>query len=319
MKTEQLVKNVTPDKSELELINSYTRKPLCEDEVYVFSVVLCDNEIDRDFERFTVEALEKLSQLFVGKTGIFDHNPTAANQSARVISCKVEAVAGKKNSLGDDYFRLVARAYMPISDSNKALRESIDSGIVREVSVGCSVEKTLCSICGEDINSHKCPHVKGETYNSALCYGELINPIDAYEFSFVAVPAQKGAGVIKSFGKEKSMTDILKSIEKNEAVTLTKADSKKLNEYIEGLKKQAADGAVYRNNLIKDVLKYSSISEPEISRGTMESVVKALSVEELGELRKVYKSKAQKKLPPVVQLFPQKSETKSEKNTEFKI
>ena len=319
MKKEQLLKNVAPDKNELDLINSYARKPLTEDEVYVFSVVLCDNEVDRDYERFTVEALEKLSELFVGKTGIFDHNPSASNQSARIISCKVEAVAGKKNSLGDDYFRLVARAYMPVNDGNKRLRESIDSGITREVSVGCSVEKTLCSICGEDINSHKCPHVKGEIYNSSLCYGELINPTDAYEFSFVAVPAQKGAGVIKAFGKEKPMTDILKCIEKNEAVTLTKDDSRHLNEYIEGLRKQAADGALYRNSLISDVMKFSAISEPEISRGTMESVVKALSVEELSELRKVYKNKAQKKLPPVVQLFPQKSDTKTDKNTEFKI
>lgn len=319
MKTEQILKNVSPDKNELELINAYTRKPLTDDEVYVFSVVLCDNEIDRDYERFTVESLEKLSELFVGKTGIFDHNPTASNQSARVISCKVESAAGKKNSLGDDYFRLVARAYMPITDGNKQLRESIDSGITREVSVGCAVEKTLCSICGEDINSHKCPHVKGEYYNSQLCYGELTNPTDAYEFSFVAVPAQKGAGVIKTFRKERPMTDILKSIEKSEAVTLTKEDSRNLNEYIEGLKKQAADGAVYRNSLIGDVLKYSALSEPEISRDTMESIVNALSVDELSELRSVYKSKAQKKLPPVVQLFPKKSETKSDKNTEFKI
>lgn len=319
MKTEQILKNVSPDKNELELINGYARKPLGDEEVYVFSVVLCDNEIDRDYERFTVEALEKLSELFVGKTGIFDHNPTASNQSARVISCKVESVAGKKNSLGDDYFRLVARAYMPVSDSNKQLRESIDSGITREVSVGCAVEKTLCSICGEDINSHKCPHVKGESYNAQLCYGELTNPTDAYEFSFVAVPAQKGAGVIKTFRKDRPMTDILKSIEKNEAVTLSKNDSKQLNEYIKELKKQAADGAVYRNTLASDVLKFSALSEPEISRNTMESIVKALSVEELGELRRVYKSKAQKKLPPVVQLFSGKSETKPENNTEFKI
>ena len=319
MKTEQLLKNVTPDKSELDLINSYTRKPLSEEEVYVFSVVLCDNEIDRDYERFTVEALEKLSELFVGKTGIFDHNPTASNQSARIISCKVEAVSGQKNSLGDDYFRLVARAYMPITDANKALRESIDSGITREVSVGCSVEKTVCSICGEDIHSHSCPHVKGERYNSALCYGELTNPTDAFEFSFVAVPAQVGAGVIKAFRKEMPMTDILKSIEKSEAVTLTKDDSRNLHNYIEGLKKQAADGALYRNSLISDVLKFSAVCEPEISRGTMESVTKALSIEELCELRKVYKSKAQKKLPPVVQLFPNKSETKTEINNEFKI
>lgn len=319
MKTEQVIKNAPLENSELDLINSYARKPLSEDDVYVFSVVLCDNEIDRDHERFTVEALEKLSELFVGKTGIFDHNPTAANQSARIISCNVETVAGKKNSFGDDYFRLLARAYMPISDSNKKLRESIDSGILREVSVGCSVEKTLCSICGEDINSHKCPHVKGESYNGKLCYGELTNPTDAYEFSFVAVPAQKGAGVIKAFGKEKPMIDILKSIEKHEAVTLSKEDSLHLDEYIDGLRKQAADGALYRGSLVRDILRYSAVSEPDISRKTVESITKSLSVEELREVRDAYKAKASKKLPPVVQLVPQKSEAKSNENTEFKI
>ena len=39
---------------ELALINKYTRRQLSKDEVYVFSVVLCDNDIDRDGERFTV-------------------------------------------------------------------------------------------------------------------------------------------------------------------------------------------------------------------------------------------------------------------------
>ena len=42
---------------ELALINKYTRRQLSKDEVYVFSVVLCDNDIDRDGERFTVESL----------------------------------------------------------------------------------------------------------------------------------------------------------------------------------------------------------------------------------------------------------------------
>ena len=32
---------------ELELINAYSRRKLTKDEVYVFGVVLCDNDIDR--------------------------------------------------------------------------------------------------------------------------------------------------------------------------------------------------------------------------------------------------------------------------------
>ena len=229
MKTGQVIKSSAPEKGELELINSYTRRELNEDEVYVFSVVLCDNDIDRDYERFTVESLEKLSRLFVGKTGILDHNPKAENQTARIISCKVEAVQGKKNSVGDDYFRLTARVYMPKTEGNKELRLKIDSGITREISVGCAVENTICSICGNNIHSSECSHMKGETYGGQLCYGELVNPFDAYEFSFVAVPAQKEAGVIKSFkGKENKMPDILQLIEKGEAVTISDNDCSKL-------------------------------------------------------------------------------------------
>lgn len=320
MKTGQVIKSSAPEKGELELINSYTRRELNEDEVYVFSVVLCDNDIDRDYERFTVESLEKLSQLFVGKTGILDHNPKAENQTARIISCRVEAVQGKKNSVGDDYFRLTARVYMPVTEGNKELRLKIDSGITREISVGCAVENTICSICGNNINSSDCSHMKGETYGGQLCYGELVNPFDAYEFSFVAVPAQKEAGVIKSFkGKDNKMPDILQLIEKGEAVTISDNDCSKLKSYIDSLKKQAADGAVYRNSLIADVLKYSALVQPEISRKTMESVAKALSIEELKEFKHAFKKTLNKDEEIRPQLFVEKNDTKKDINTEFKI
>ncbi|MCH5299575.1 MAG: hypothetical protein J1E96_07425 [Ruminococcus sp.] len=320
MKTGQVVKSAALADGELELINQYTRRELCTEDVFVFSVVLCDNDIDRDFERFTVESLEKLASLFVGKTGIFDHNPKAKNQSARIISCSVESVDGRKNSLGDDYFRLVARAYMPVSESNKALREMIDSGIVREVSVGCAVGETVCSICQNPISSHECAHIKGNEYDGKLCYGELCDPYDAYEWSFVAVPAQKHAGVIKTFGrKEVKMNDILKSIENSEAVTLTEKDSKRLKNYIEGLKKQAADGVMYRNSLASDVLKFSAIVQPEIPRETMERVTKNMSIDDLQKFREVYSKKLSEHLPVTPQLYMDRTEKKVDTNTEFKI
>ena len=166
---------------ELELINDYTRHNFSTDEVYVFSLVLCDNDVDRDGERFTVESLFALEKLFVGRTGVFDHEPSAKNQTARIISCEVEAVNGKKTATGDDYFRLKARAYIPRSEKNADLILAMESGIIKEVSVGCAVGKTVCSICGEKIG--ECAHIKGEIYGNKLCCGELINPYDAYEFS----------------------------------------------------------------------------------------------------------------------------------------
>ena len=45
------------EQRDLDLINNYTRRKLSKDEVYIFSVVLCDNEIDREFEKFTKDAL----------------------------------------------------------------------------------------------------------------------------------------------------------------------------------------------------------------------------------------------------------------------
>ena len=58
------------EKTTLEKINRFTRRELGEDEVYTFSVILCDNDIDRDLERFSDEALVTLAEKFIGRTGI---------------------------------------------------------------------------------------------------------------------------------------------------------------------------------------------------------------------------------------------------------
>ena len=269
-----------PTDDELKLINAYTRRELKADEVYVFSVVLCDNDVDRDNERFTVESLFELEKLFVGKTGIFDHDPSAKNQTARIFACSVESGGEKKTATGDDYFRLKARAYIPVSQDTAGVITAIDSGIVKEVSVGCSVGKTVCSICGEDINF--CSHKKGEIYNGKLCCGELREPSDAYEWSFVAVPSQRQAGVTKSVKrKEITMEEILKRFEKPGAVTLGENERLKLKDYIDNLKLSAKDGVYYRDSLTAEVVRLSAAVQPEISRDTMECITKNLSVVQL--------------------------------------
>ena len=103
---------------ELDLINKYTRTPLEEKDVYAFSVVLCDNEIDRDYERFSDSSLERLGELYVGVTGIADHEAKSSNQRARIFSCRVETVKDKLCSDGKTYKRLFARAYIPVTESS---------------------------------------------------------------------------------------------------------------------------------------------------------------------------------------------------------
>lgn len=309
----------TVSDEELELINSYTRRKLTKDEVYVFSVVLCDNDIDRDGERFTVESLFALEKLFVGKTGIFDHNPTAKNQTARIFACSVEAVSGRKTATGDDYFRLKARAYMPVSEKNRDIILSLDSGIIKEVSVGCAVEEILCSICGEKTDT--CPHKKGEIYGSKICCGELINPYDAYEWSFVAVPSQREAGVTKSAylkGEKTSMENILKKLEQGD-INMNSAECSKLLSYIDGLKRSAKDGVFYRDSLIADVLRLSASVQPEISRETMESVAKSMTVAQLNEFKTAFEKKKNEAFSATPQLYSEKNKNKTAVNGQFRI
>jgi hypothetical protein len=192
----------------MEKINRLAVKELSKDEVYCFSVLLCDNEVDRDYESFTVESLETLAEMFVGRTGIFDHNPKGENQNARIFDCEVKRFPEKLTAAGEEYCALMGYAYMVRTDENRSLIAEIDGGIKKEVSVGCAVESRICSVCGQDVNKQACAHSAGKYYGERLCFYRLENPTDAYEWSFVAVPAQRNAGVVKRYVFEGDDVDL---------------------------------------------------------------------------------------------------------------
>lgn len=185
--------------ADIALINQYALTALEPEDVFCFSVVLCDNEVDRDLERFTDEALETIAGMFIGRTGIKDHVWSTENQVARIYRAEVETT-DEKTSDGRTRKQLVGSVYMLRNEQTQPLIDSIEGGITKEVSVGFSVRSCKCSVCGEETGWLGCPngHVKGETYDGALCVGLLDDPTDAYEFSFVAVPSQRRAGVTKS-------------------------------------------------------------------------------------------------------------------------
>lgn len=295
---------------EMKAINRFTRKELSEEDVYVFSVVLCDNDIDRDYERFSDEALESLSKLFVGVTGIADHDPRSSNQTARIFACRVEAPAGQKTSDGRAYRRLCARAYLPRSEQTKEMILALDSGIKKEVSVGCAVKSRICSICGEDITH--CEHRKGQQYGGRLCYVTLTDPTDAYEWSFVAVPAQKEAGVIKNFrygtaDKQQQEGGVSMDIEKKLFTDgeqhFTAAELQELANAYRALQKKAADGEMVRDKLIKDISGLSSVVLPKLGSETVMKMTEGLTVGQLDEMKSAFESKAAENLPLHPQLF----------------
>ena len=78
-----------PSSGQLAAINAQAKAQLTKEQVYVFSLRLCDNQVDRDFERFDSAALPALAKLFLGKTGIVDHRWSADNQVARIFETQV--------------------------------------------------------------------------------------------------------------------------------------------------------------------------------------------------------------------------------------
>ena len=163
--------------------------------MYTFSLRLCDNEVDRDGEQFPQATLEQLAELFVGKSGIFDHRWSAGGQTARIYRTEVVREEGIRTALGEPACYLKGYAYMVRTQGNQDLIAEIEGGIKREVSVGCAVKRAECSICGSDMG--RCAHEKGKRYDGRLCCARLLEATDAFEFSFVAVPAQPRAGVMK--------------------------------------------------------------------------------------------------------------------------
>lgn len=312
--------NFSISEEELALINKYARKSLSGEEVYVFSLNLCDNEVDRDFECFSLSALTELAVLFEGKTGIFDHNAKSSLQTARIFKAWVETDKAKKTTHGENYSVLKARAYMIRTKDNESLIDEIEGGIKKEVSVSCSVGEAVCSICGADMKSKRCEHIRGKTYSGSLCFAVLKNATDAYEWSFVAVPAQRAAGVTKSFKKEEFFTEntleIIKSA--NSALSLSFEQVETLKNYIASLEKGAEDSKLYRADLLSEIEKYAHIVMPSINQKTFAKGFECMSIGELKELSKGLREQAGKVFPLEPQLKPF-TEKKKTDNTAFKI
>lgn len=180
------------DEGELALINAQTLRPLSAEEVFTFRLAACDNQIDRDFERFTEATLEELAEQFVGRPVLRDHKWSADAQTARVYAGSVEP------GEGEGVRRLVLRCYMVRSDQAAPTIAAIEGGILRECSVGLSVRRVVCSICGANQRETLCQHFPGREYDGQMCHMELDGVEDTYEVSMVAVPAQREAGTIKS-------------------------------------------------------------------------------------------------------------------------
>ncbi len=267
-----------PTKEQLAQINAIAKGNLTQEQVYVFSVRLCDDQVDRDYERFDTEALGSLAKLFVGRSGIVDHQWSARSQVARIFAAEV--VREEQVSF------LKAWAYIRRGGEGDQWIADIEAGIKKEVSVGCAMGRSLCSVCGGEYGS--CGHRKGEYYDGVLCCAVLTEPVDAYEFSFVAVPAQAEAGVLKGLGRRRCLKEL--------------ADEFGAQEEYRGLWKLARLGERYEKQLENQVMKLCRVLELGLTEELLQSAVGKLSVEELEAVRKALEERMERRYPVKCQL-----------------
>lgn len=318
--TQCLIQKSCTTADDMVKINQYSRRGLGIDEVYTFNVTLCSNDIDRDFEKFSIGALSEMAELFLGKTCIEDHSMKSSDQKARIFDTYVEKQSGQLTADGEPLYCLKGRAYMLNNDENKSLIDEIDAGIKKEVSVSCSMGNSICSICGRDRRTDRCEHINGRTYGGKLCYTVLSDAKDAYELSFVAVPAQRDAGVTKSFkAKENAdMQDIIKKIENTDGdITITKSQAMELSSYIDDLKEEARLGEEYKKQLAKDVVKLFALHFPQMDTGVISSVVSVMTTRELLSFKAGLKRG--EKAVPQPQLISKAERANKHTYSEFKI
>ena len=278
-KATEAVSSGVPNAIQLEAINAQAKAELKAEQVYVFSLRLCDDAVDRDWERFDTAALPGLAKLFIGKTGIVDHKWITDAQVARIFATEVVREEGVSYIKAWAYIRRGGHADEVIAD--------IEAGIKKEVSVGCAMGRSVCSICGREYG--ECGHVKGEHYDGQLCCAILKEPMDAYEFSFVAVPAQPNAGVLKGMG---AGNRTLKEL----------ADSFGAQAEYRVLFKEAELGRRYKKQVQDDVVRLCLALELGVEEPTLRAVVEKAGAEDLLKLQKALDERLAESFPVTTQL-----------------
>ena len=267
-----------PTAVQLGAINALAKAELKEEQVYVFSLRLCDDQVDRDFERFDTAALPALAKLFIGKTGIVDHRWSSDSQVARIFAAETV--------MEDGVSYVKAWAYIRRGGANDEIIADIEAGIKKEVSVGCAMGRSVCSICGGEYGS--CGHQKGQYYDGQLCCAILKEPMDAYEFSFVAVPAQVNAGVLKGMGRHRTLKEL--------------ADEFGAQGEYRALFKEAQLGRQYRKELEDSVVRLCLSLELGAESAVYRGIAKTAAAEDLMQLKTALEQRLAESMPMTTQL-----------------
>ena len=171
----------SPDDYQL-IIKTLASADLKQEDIFVYPVRLCDNKVDSANEFFSEKSLNELAELFVGMPGIYNHDW----KDAREIHSRIYKTEVIEEDNGYKY--LLGYAYT----TDDAVIKGIKEGMLKEVSVGFETGK----VSEPDADGVSC----------------IETVTRAFEYSFVTVPCQANARVLKNKNRGDEDMDLQEQI-----------------------------------------------------------------------------------------------------------
>ena len=181
-----------------EAVNRFALRPLARKEYAVFSLDLCNDQVDKHFSRFPVEELEKISSMTPGRPLMERHDVRGSLPRGTFFRSRLHHE--------EEHVSVRPDVYVLRTEGNRDFILNIEGGVYRETSIGFSFRLPECSVCGEDLRT--CNHIPGRSYGDVLCYFTMRDVLEVIEGSVVTAASQ-GTAFVEQGARGLSAVDAL--------------------------------------------------------------------------------------------------------------
>ncbi len=191
------------DEDTLQAVNRFALRPLTRDEFVVFTLDLCNNQVDKHHSRFPEDELAKVSELVPGRPLMERHDLRGSLPRGTFFRSRLHEEEGVVS--------VRCEVYVLRTAENEGFIRNIEGGVYRETSIGFSFQTPECSLCGNDIRA--CGHVPGRVYEERACHFIMRNVVEVIEGSVVASGSQGTRFVVSDNARELPLLAMLEERE----------------------------------------------------------------------------------------------------------
>lgn len=185
------------------------------DDIHVRRMLLCHDQYDRAYERFPKAYLSQFAKTLPGKSVMpghdygelplgrfFNAGVTKRQEAAFPVPSKSDGAPGFKDEEREVNW-LKAAWYFAAHDQTDALRQNIDLGVYKDVSIGFRFDDLICDVCQTSYFDYEnCPHIIGRSVEDGNIvtgtYGGDASKAEALEGSIVFLGCQPQARLVRA-------------------------------------------------------------------------------------------------------------------------